>query len=244
MDSTEARFLELETRLDAMQAQLNACMASPTRQAKRRRRQVESSAAAEHGGGDRRWGSMSHWVRRCSCAANPSATSRPLTCCCCSSTAWRCKPLPVPAAARRIRAHRTADDDGTVADLLGWRRTVAHDYKYYNRCGSSRWHSWQASWAMIELSDGQRALYSGLLGYLGEGDGIGASGMIMAALAAWFLTMLKELADCWPSRRPSCRPASDMTVGDDGGATVASASRARRPSWPFSWRARSSELRC
>ena len=193
MDSTEARFLELEARLDAMQAQLNACMASPPGKPSTVAVKVESSAAPETTAEEIDGWELdeSIWVTPLLMCSEPVGYV---------ASAYLLLLLVGCMAMQAVFLYLLQDegsgliermtDDGTVADLLGWRRTVAHDYKYYNPLQ-------QRSLAQrvcelddgIELSDGQRALYSELLGYPGEGDGIGASGMIMAALAitAWCL---------------------------------------------------------
>lgn len=117
-------------------------------------------------------------------------------------------------------------EETTVEGLLKWRRTVAHDYKYYNALDQATLVARVCNGdPALEMSGSQAQLYADLVSYLGEsGDGTMARGQAMAALCvlAWTLTNLQELAACYLTCvAVCCLPRGRSTLAVRKGANCA-----------------------
>eukprot|EP00937_MAST-01D_sp_MAST-1D-sp2_P005633 g5633.t1 len=92
--------------------------------------------------------------------------------------------------------------EDTVLEYRGWRRNVAHDYKFYNAAsGKSLARRVCENDAGLEVSGEQAHVARSLFQYLGEGDGrdMTATGTLMASLALviWSLSVVREVQSVW-----------------------------------------------
>ena len=86
-------------------------------------------------------------------------------------------------------------DDASVEELVTWRRTIAHDARFYDGARSLA-HRVCSGDAGLEVSATQQAQYAELAAYMGgvdDNDWPAGPWMACACLVAFTLTMIKEL---------------------------------------------------